>query len=58
MVFREVAAPWLGWVSFIVAVLDGITIWIAPTFSNFAAASRPDHICAMRTRRRLLSPYR
>jgi hypothetical protein len=39
MLLREIAAPWLGWVSLVVAVLNGISIWIALTFSSYHGKS-------------------
>ena len=35
MVSREIAAPWLGWASLVIAALNGISVWIALTFSSF-----------------------
>jgi hypothetical protein len=35
MLSREVAKPWLGWASLVIAVLNGISIWIALTFSSY-----------------------
>ena len=35
MVRGELAAPWLGWVGLIVAVFNGIAVWIGVTFSSY-----------------------
>jgi cytochrome b561 len=35
MVRDELAAPWLGWVGLIVAVFNGIAVWIGVTFSTY-----------------------
>ena len=35
MVRDELAAPWLGWVGLIVAVFNGIAVWIGVTFSSY-----------------------
>jgi len=35
MLSRGIAAPWLGWVCLVVAVLNAVSIWIALTFSSY-----------------------
>ena len=35
MVRGELAAPWLGWVGLIVAVFNGVAVWIGVTFSSY-----------------------
>ena len=35
MVRGELAARWLGWVGLIVAVFNGIAVWIGVTFSSY-----------------------
>ncbi len=35
MVRRELAAPWLGWVSLVVAAFNAIGVWIGVTFSSY-----------------------
>ena len=35
MVRRELAAPWLGWVSLVVAAINAIAVWIGVTFSSY-----------------------
>ena len=39
MLYREVAAPWLGWACLVVAVFNGVSIWIAVTFSSYHGKS-------------------
>lgn len=35
MVRREVAAPWLGWVTLVVAAFNGVAVWVEVTFSSY-----------------------
>jgi hypothetical protein len=35
MVRRELAAPWLGWVSLVVAAFNALAVWIGVTFSSY-----------------------
>jgi len=35
MVRGELAAPWLGWVGLIVAIFNGVAVWIGVTFSSY-----------------------
>jgi Domain of unknown function (DUF4386) len=35
MLGRELAATWLGWLSLIVAVFNGVAVWIGVTFSSY-----------------------
>jgi hypothetical protein len=35
MVRRELAAPWLGWISLVVAAFNALAVWIGVTFSSY-----------------------
>jgi hypothetical protein len=35
MLGRELAAPWLGWLSLVVAIFNGLAVWIGVTFSSY-----------------------
>jgi len=35
MVRRELGAPWLGWLALVVAVVNGVAVWIEVTFSSY-----------------------
>jgi hypothetical protein len=35
MVRRELGAPWLGWVSLVVAAFNALAVWIGVTFSSY-----------------------
>jgi hypothetical protein len=35
MIGRELAAPWLGWLSLVVAIFNGLAVWIGVTFSSY-----------------------
>jgi len=35
MVRKEMVAPWLGWVSLLAAILNGVAVWMGVTFSTY-----------------------
>lgn len=35
MLGRELGAPWLGWLSLVVAIFNGLAVWIGVTFSSY-----------------------
>ena len=39
MIGRRQAAPWPGWLSFLVAALNGVAVWIAITFTSYHGRS-------------------
>jgi hypothetical protein len=39
MIGRRLAAPWLGWLSLLVAAVNGVAVWIAVTFTSYHGKS-------------------
>jgi Domain of unknown function (DUF4386) len=35
MLGREIATPWIGWLSLVVAAFNGLAVWIGVTFSSY-----------------------